>query len=342
MNITAPGLGALLSRSSYHQQARPQPSTEGIATTEAKAADAAPSASKPFNVKALTDNLWGFVQGRLADAQASGASEAEMEKLWQAAEKGLEKGFFEAKSVLKSLGRLDEPLNEKIDQAYSRLTETLKQRDVEAKAPPVEEAPAPETSAVSRGVSLYQYRERTFTLDVATREGDRITIHVQNSQEASAEQHSEAGWSQTRWGQSESDMFSLRIEGDLSEQERDDLDRLLGDVNTLANEFYDGDIGVAWEQAQAIDINGSSLASMDLNLRSVETRGAAAYQRQARPEATELPRGLAPLQQYARDLVQAQTDWQDRFSSDKGFFDALDNHPRNDGRLAHMARELLN
>lgn len=356
MNIASSGLGALLQGAPHAQQnksfqvrgdSRPEQAERvqsGNSAESAKGSDSAKgtaSAAQSFDVNGLVDNLWGFMQGRLSEAKASGASEAEMEKMWQAAESGLKQGFSEAKGALEALGKLDEPLNEKIDQARNNLMETLEKRDVNAKAPVMEQADNPSGNGqVQRETSLYQYQERTFALDITTSEGDQITVRVQNSSEASARQSNSEGRSVTEWGRTDSNSFQLQIQGDLNDQERADLDQLLGEVDTLANEFYDGDLNVAWDQAKALDIDGTSLASMDLGMRSVEAKGAAAYQQQS-GSSSQLPRGLAPLQQYARDMIDSQEQWRERLDSNQGLQNALENHPRNEGKLGQMAQQLL-
>ncbi len=321
----------------HRQTTQPEPTT----TRSVEEPKAGANAAKSFDVDALVENLWGFMKGRLAEAQAAGASENEMNKMWRAAEKGLEKGFNDAKDVLRSMGKMTEPLNERIDEAYNRLTETLENRDLSAPAPTTgtaseQAAPTP----ASRSISLYQYQEQTFELDVTTLEGDKIRIRVQNQQESGAQSLKGEGWSSFQWGRQDSNAFSLQIEGHLSDAERADLDRLLGDVNTLANEFYDGDLNVAWQQAQALDIDGTSLASMDLSMREVEAKGAAVYQ-QAQPGHRTLPQGLNPLREYAQQLLAAQKDWQDSLGSRDGLPISLINHPRNEGVLGQFAQKLF-
>ncbi|MHA7878182.1 MAG: DUF5610 domain-containing protein [Saccharospirillum sp.] len=340
MNIQPSGLGNLLPA-----QAKPaalnNPGKGAANAAEANVAKAAEGSKAPdtannFDVEGLVNNLWGFMKGRIEQAQASGASEKELDKLWQAAEKGLKQGFGEAKEVLQSLGKLSEPLTEKIDQAYEQLTEALEKRDLNATLATSEPV---KSDSASRQIDLYQYRERTFSLDVKTREGDSVTIRVLNQQEASASGVQSDGRSSLAWGRSDSAGFSLIIEGDLNDDERADIEALLGQVNELANDFYRGNYDVAWEKAQALNIEGSSLLTMDLNLRSVEARGVGVYESVGgeRP----VPKGLASLAQYARELVDAQKGWQDRFDSPKGLLQALENHPMNKGSLGDMARALL-
>ncbi|MFG1496581.1 DUF5610 domain-containing protein [Saccharospirillum sp. HFRX-1] len=308
------------------------------AAAKAEQAGASQSAASNFNVEELVDNLWSFMRGRLSQAQANGASEAEMEKLWAAAEKGIKQGFGEARDVLESMGKLDDALKGKIDDAYGRLEDVLANRDINASVS------ADESKQVSRqgnrNIGIYQYEQRTFALDVTTAEGDKVTIRVERRNEASAEKSSGDGWSSVSWGKVESGQFDLSIEGDLNDQERSDLTALLKEVGELADEFYDGDLGVAFEQAQALSISGTSLASLDLSMRSVQTKAVSAYQ-QAGGEAQSLPRGLDPLREYARELVDAQQRWVDKLNSERGLVDSLVNHPRNDGRLSSFLDSLF-
>lgn len=311
-------------------------SVNGAAKTQA--AEATQSAASKFNVDELVDNLWGFMRGRLSQAQASGASEAEMDKLWAAAEKGIKQGFGEARDVLESMGKLDDALGAKIDEAYGRLEDTLAKRDLNASVSGDNQTEV--ARGANRTIGMYQYQQRTFSLDVTTAEGDKVTIFVDRRSESTAEQSSGDGWSALSWGKVESGQFDLSIEGDLNDQEKADLTALLQEVGDLADEFYDGDLGVAFQQAQALSIDGTSLASMDLSMRSVEAKGVAAYQ-QAGGSGQSLPRGLEPLREYARDLVDAQQRWMDSMNSERGLVEALSNHPRNDGQLSDFLDSLF-
>lgn len=304
-----------------------------------RADQAAPAPGKAFDVDGLVKNLWSFMQGRLAQAEASGASEAEMEKMWQAAEKGLKQGFGEARDALQAMNKMNDGLDAKIDSAYQGLTDILESRDLSAKAP-VTETPDEDTVATeNRRISVYQYQEQSFSLNLKTLEGDSIRIQVRNTEEAGADFRRNQSGESLSWGRTNSNDFQLMIEGDLNETERADLNALLVDVNELANEFYDGDMALAWEQAQALSIDGTSLASMDLRMREVEAKGVAAYQ--SASSETQLPRGLESLRDYARDMLAAQQEWLDRFNSRDALPETMKNHPLNDGRLEAFTRSLL-
>ncbi|PTY36506.1 hypothetical protein BGP77_04200 [Saccharospirillum sp. MSK14-1] len=344
MNNMLSNLSALTPSIAGYQRAgsgqSPEPGVARSVNAPAKAEESGStqSAASQFNVDELVDNLWSFMRGRLSQAKASGASEADMDKLWAAAEKGIKQGFGEARDVLESMGKLDNALEGKIDQAYGRLEEALANRDLNAEVTHGNSTQISQSG--SRSIGIYQYEQRTFSLDVTTAEGDKVTIHVDRRTEAAAEKTSGDGWSSLSWGKVESGQFDLSIEGDLNDQEKADLKALLQEVGDLADEFYDGDLGVAFEQAQALSISGTSLASLDLSMRSVQAKGVSAYQ-QAGGEGQSLPRGLEPLREYARELVDAQQRWMDSLNSERGLVEALSNHPRNDGQLSSFLDSLF-
>ena len=106
--------------------------------------------------------------------------------MWQAAEKGLKQGFGEARDVLQAMNKMNDGLEAKIDSAYQGLADILESRDLSAKAP-VAETPDNESVATeNRRISVYQYQEQSFSLNLKTLEGDSIRIQVRNTEEAVA------------------------------------------------------------------------------------------------------------------------------------------------------------
>ncbi len=316
-----------------------------VAAETAEEADSVSSRADQFDVSALVDQIWSFASNRIAQAEADGASEEELDSLWRAAEKGVEAGFGEARDILEDLGELDEPLAMKIDSAYGQLMDKIASRGVEEDVS--ETSNNVDSSAVSsrqalvdRSVSLYQYERQTFSLDLTTAEGDKIQIRAFNEAGASMEDDRFGNYSSTRWSSGQSSGYSLVVQGNLNEQETADLDALLAEVNELAAEFYEGDLNTAYEMAAELDITGSSLMSLDLSMREVETKSAEVYAETA-GQRSSLPQGLAPLREYADKLIAAQENWQNRFNSNDDLLNSIVNHPRDNGMLARFAHELL-
>ena len=329
-------------RSSQPGTAKTDSNAKPIAT-EAMAPSAPISRAENFNVEALVEQIWGFASARIATAQANGATDAELDSLWQSAEKGVKQGFGEAKDYLDGMDALDDPLTLKINSAFGPIIDKLNARDLSTVAASAETpiaAPIRAEPAQQRGASRYQYQRQTFALNLTTEQGDQILIRSVAEQEARLEDQQFGRNSSTNWGSRQSNEFSLVIKGDLNEQEAADLDLLLAQVNELAAEFYDGDYDSAFKMAADLNIDGSSIKSLDLSMREVEQKAVSVYSQTADLPG-RLPKGLEPLQQYAEKLMAAQLHWAEKFNAPEAFLQTLQNHPTNHGRLGQIAQLLL-
>lgn len=331
---------------SYQKLDQPPVSTQGAETTEStKDAEATSSAAQNFNVDALVDKIWSFASERIADAKAEGASEEELTAMWEAAEKGIQQGFAEAKDVLSSMGEDSDDLTMKIDSAYGQLLDKLNERNLDAASAPTAAQPPAEPAAqgspsIDRMIQIQQYERQTFSLDLKTSQGDTIQIRAVSESVANLSDSRFGQQASTQWSSLEQGGYSLMVKGDLNEQEMADLEALLSDVNDLAAEFYEGDYQTAFNMAKELNIDGTSLKSMDLSMQEVEQKGASVYAETA-GETIKLPKGLEPLQQYAEKLMQAQEKWQERFDARGEFLKTLGNHPMNRGEMSSIAEQLL-
>lgn len=335
-------IGAVDYRSSQPATVKSDPNAEPI-STDGIASSAATSRADNFNVDALVEQIWGFASARIATAQANGASDSELESLWQSAEKGVKQGFGEAKDYLEGLDAMDDPLTLKINSAFGQIIDKLSARDLSAVVPSPATptaAPAQAESAQQRVANLYQYERQSFALNLTTEQGDQILIRSVAEQEARLEDQQFGRNSSTNWGSRQSNEFSLVIKGDLNEQEAADLDLLLAQVNELAAEFYEGDYDTAFKMAADLNIDGTSLKSLDLSMKEVEQKSVSVYS-QTSDLPARLPKGLEPLRQYAEKLVAAQRQWTEKFNAPEEFLQTLQNHPTNHGRLGQIASLLL-
>lgn len=336
--------------------------TQSERSESPKEAEQTSSRADNFDVSKVVDTVWNFTSSRVAEAQANGASEDEINALWDSALSGVEKGFGEARDILDSMGVLDDELAMKIDSAFGQLVDKIDQQklgveevsvDEVAKdellnglqvngvqVEPAESRDVSEVGRVDRSITTYQLNQQSFELDLKTVEGDKIRIRSYAEEEFGRYGASDGYVSSTVWTENKSSSYSLVIEGDLNDQERADLDALLEQVNTLANEFYSGNLDTAFDMASEIGIDGTSLKSMNLSLKEVEKTGVAAFAGNS-PYEISMPKGLEPLKQYADELISAQSSWQDRFESRSGLIESLANHPANNGMLQKFANQLL-
>lgn len=329
----------------YQRWGQKPQSTQSAEDT--KNVESAPKSSRAegFNVDALVDQIWSFASARIAKAESNGASDEELDGLWKAAESGVKQGFGEAKDILDDLGQLDEDLEMKINSAFGQLMDKLEARDLNPAEKPLQVS-QPVMSEVSapnkqnRSINLYQYERQTFALNITTAQGDKIQIRSVAEKSASIEDTNFGARSSTKWGMNEESGFSLFIKGDLNEQELADLDKLLAEVNDLADEFYNGDYQTAFEKASALNIDGTSLRTLDLSMKEVEQKGASVYAA-TQDEPVRLPKGLSPLKEYAERLLQAQEKWQERFQSSEGLLAAMKNHPLNGGDFLKTSQFLM-
>jgi len=304
-----------------------------------------------FDIDALVSQIWGFASNRIEQAKADGASSEELESLWQAAESGVKQGFSEAKDILSELGEDSEALTLKIDSAFGQIADRLAERDLNSSQAllTIKDSPAQvnptvnnehSSSTNNRSIAVYQYEKQTFELSLTTQQGDKILITALSEQESELYDVKDGRFSSTQWGTRQDNGYSLVIEGDLNEQERADLDALLAQVNELAYEFYEGDYQTAFNMASDLNINGTSLQSMDLSLKEIEQKGVSAYSEMAN-EQVFLPKGLQPLKAYAEKLIAAQESWFEQFSSRESFVSALSNHPLNNQSFSNTIEMLI-
>lgn len=248
----------------------------------------------------VAERILGFIGGRLESQKAAGADTTELQKLYDQAVKGVEQGFAEARKILDGMGVLSGSIAADIDQTYDLIQQGL--TDMAQRLLP---------SAAESGPSLptagqrLEARSQSFDLTVTTREGDRLSISIaQASVSLSGSQTSTGGAGATS-SQLQIGAWQVEIEGDLNDQERQALEGLLGQVQDLAGQFYAGDYAGAFDRALALDLDGTQLASMSLNLTQTsirqvnETYGRVAGQ-DASPSAVN-----ADLRDYAQGLLEA-------------------------------------
>jgi len=332
-------------QSRFESQAYTKLDQQPISTKDAQQTQSTQDANKQaenFDVDALVKQIWNFASSRIAKAEADGASPDELDNMRNAAKKGVVSGFGDAKDILEGLGQLSEPLEMKIDSAFGQIMDKLDDKSLSLSnddAAPALTVPN-NTAAINRTINLYQYERETFALNLTTAQGDKIQIRALNENSSQAQDSGFGRLSATNWGSSSSQGYSLLIKGDLNEQETADLDALLAEVNDLANEFYDGDYETAFAMAKDLNIDGTTLKTMDLSMQEVQQKGASVYSEMAGKPAS-LPRGLEPLKAYADKLMAAQEKWASKLNSAEDFLKTMSHHPLNHGAMADAAKLMM-
>lgn len=228
----------------------------------------------------IAGRISGFVAMGLANAQERGRSGEDLQSLYDSAVKGVEKGFREAREILSSLDVLNGKVAEQVDETEELTFDALAGLNPGA----AQEAQSLGTTRALSGAERFQHAER-MELSICTRDGDEITIrfaHALDERASFASAMDAEGNQFSQFGFSSIEKSGLQISfkgGSLSAEEDQALSNLLDDVGQLANDFFDGDVQAAFEQAQDISFDSSQLARMELNMRS-STRYSAAQRYQ--------------------------------------------------------------
>ncbi|GAB2590787.1 MULTISPECIES: DUF5610 domain-containing protein [Nitrincola] len=258
-----------------------------------------------FTPEKVADRISGFVAAGLENARARGASEERIQQMYDAAMKGVEKGFKEAKEILTNLDVLKGKIAEDVSET-ERLT-----FDALAKLSPQQRL----VSNLTQMTAAQRFeKSETFELNLMTKEGDKVSISFGRSESMQAGMSiakSDSGMAAIfDMSRSETSGFSFSVQGNLNVDEIDAIQNLIRDVNQLANEFFEGDVQKAFEQAANFKMDTQQLASMSLTLTRSESYSAAmSYEKtQALGGSAETQRPQQRLSQLMEGMKQAMNE----------------------------------
>jgi hypothetical protein len=242
----------------------------GMSVSEMKGLDA-----NDYSPEKVASRISDFVAQGLEQARSRGASDADLDRMYQAAVSGVEKGFKEATKILKDLDMLSPDISATIDQTKEMTFEALA-----GLAPTSDSAP---TRATSISAAERYSKAESFSMDVMTQEGDKISINFSSeaSITASLGAYSDGDTSAVSFGidRNASSNYSFSVEGDLNEEELDALTSLIQDINLIAEDFYSGDVQDAFEQATELEMDKSQLMNLNVTMtQSASYTAVAAYE----------------------------------------------------------------
>ncbi|KEA64028.1 hypothetical protein ADIMK_1763 [Marinobacterium lacunae] len=260
-----------------------------------------------YTPEKVAGRIADFVASGLASAADRGADSERLQSMYQAALEGVEKGFAQAREVLSSLNVLHGDIAAQVDATEAATNDAL------AAIAPGQSQPSDITSSTRIGMFERFSNAEDMTLEVTTRDGDRISINFSRSQSfeaAFAASTDSAGGSAAFFSlsRSESSEYQFSVEGDLDEDELDALQNLIKDVSKLADEFFDGDVQKAFERSAHLDFDSAELSSMNLNMSySRQYSSVASYEQvQQTDQAVDKPgRRLGHLMKELADSVGA-------------------------------------
>ncbi|RLT93500.1 MAG: hypothetical protein D9N14_18550 [Ketobacter sp.] len=221
----------------------------------------------------------GFIRERLESERANGASEEEIQALYQQAVKGVEQGLREAKGIIQEQGLFAGAVKDNFYATVTGLADGLEALGEELFGVDLETAadtagPAPTTAAPGlgyRSTEVAFQRDRSFDLEVITQDGDKVTLHVSSGQSGYANQYRLAGdgvlVEGLEAGYTQYDNVAFSVEGELDEGELSALRDLFAQVNSVAETFYAGDVEMAFDQAMNVGMDSEELAAFAVDIQ---------------------------------------------------------------------------
>ncbi len=249
----------------------------------------------------VSGRILGFVEGSIKAKAAGGADPAELQEMLAQARKGVEDGFAEAKKILDGLGVLGGDIAKNIDETYSKITAGLDKLGESLGVPPASTDSPDSTTSISGDYSSRNYRAQaqSFNLDLTTLEGDKVRITAANASSSDSTSSADGSSSSTKTIQVSG--YSVQVDGDLNDEEMASLKDLFSKVSDISDKFYSGDLQGAFDQAVKLDINGTQLASMSLNMTTASVRATETYGSVA--GGSKAGASNSALQDYAKSLV---------------------------------------
>lgn len=273
---------------------------------------------EPLTAEKVADNILGFISRRLHMDLADGATPEQLQSRLDAGLSGFKKGFAEASEKLQALSMLSPEIKQDIGKIYDLVTQGIDQLQQQFISGKASMPLAPEPSAigsVQRAAAMsgsYQSAStRSFSFELMTGEGDRVTITAAASLSYAAH-YTVAGQGKNNLTASQVASANSRmdwaVEGDLNKQELNSINQLLGQINQLAGEFFNGNLDEAFNQALALGYDKQQIASFSLSLTQVEVQKVSTvYQtfNDTPLDSINLAEKLLPLGYFIKHLLDA-------------------------------------
>lgn len=120
-------------------------------------------------------------------------------------------------------------------------------------------------------------RERS-TIQIRTQEGDFVKLYLRSVENMSATDiaytDGETSFTSTEVALSSSSRTLLQVKGDLNDSELAAIRNVLAQAETIADEFFGGDVGAAFNSLQSSQFDTEQLARVDLRFRRHEVTDA--------------------------------------------------------------------
>lgn len=232
-----------------------------------------------FDFEEVAKNVLNFVKGAILGAKADGADDEQLKSMFEQARSGIAKGMQDAYDELKGSDLLNDEIEQGIDKSKAMIFDGIDE---------FEESlfnPQPQSVQASLGQSYRLENNAHYTIETA--EGDKVTLTFNSSYASSQAGVYQKSGDQERFAyQSETSSsmsYSFSIEGDLNEQEKEAINAMMEDLQAVSDEFFNGSLDEAFEQAKSLSIDSPQLVAMSMNLQQTEVRSSVKQYQQSVP-----------------------------------------------------------
>ncbi len=189
-----------------------------------------------FDAETVANNVLGFVQNRLKQAEAEGASPDQLESLLKQAKSGIKQGLEDAKDALDGTGLLNDSVKSGIKTAKKLIMQGLEQ---DRKAP----ASTDGIQTIEASMGFRQVEKSAFELQIQTQDGDVVTLKFRQSQQEQSAVSFHQSDENTAISASNSSSFNSRlsfsVEGDLDNDELTAITDLTNALQGVSESFFD-------------------------------------------------------------------------------------------------------
>jgi hypothetical protein len=297
---------------------------------EAAAAQAKKNESM-FDFEEVAKNVLSFVEKMVMKAKGDGADDEHLTGMLAQARKGIDEGFAMAREELGAMGEINDEVEEGINKSYDAIQSGLDR--FENRLFGTQEVGNVGNLAVSASELNYSL-SKSSSITIQTNDGDEVTIDFAEALQYQRTQSSGA-YSTTNDDGSTTDVqfsqssesryhavgFSFSVQGELDEGEKEAIGALVQDVSKLADEFFNGDLDKAFQQATELGFDESELSGFSLKMTRQESISvASAYQQVAQYDPQQRPTGeygeggghpsqsldqlIKPIANYMQDLME--------------------------------------
>jgi hypothetical protein len=256
-----------------------------------------------FDFEEVARNVMEFVGGSILAAQANGASDDELKKMFEQGRAGANLGIDQAIGELKDLAMLDDDLSQGVEKSRDLINQNIS--DLYTKIFPEEKHSNSDVTLENQNIrnasldnELYTSNSKNSDLSITTTDGDVVTISFSELQKYASKENYQ--YEEGNKGVAENYSmasseyhevhFSYSVEGELDDEEKAAIEALIKDVNSLQKDFFSGNIDQAFEKAIDLGFDNEQIANFSMDLQQTRT----SYVSQTYTEVAEFDEKVLP------------------------------------------------